>query len=113
MARDFGLRCVIMVSTGLGTLLLLITIDYVPWISNTSLKDTDERIVFFLLLAVLLEVANACLMVSFYFRPQGCDLVALVTEEFANVRFSFICCIAGGVLFINPVVAFSTADFYH
>ena len=113
VACDFGFRCCIMVSTALGILLLLLSVDYVPWVSNTSLQDTNQTLVIFLLLAVVLELVNAGLMVHFYFLPQGCDVLSLVTEAFDDVRFSLICCVAGGVLFINPIVAFSTAHFSH
>lgn len=114
IALDYGIRCVIMISTAAGVMLLLLTIDYMPWTGNNALRQTSQASIFeYISIALGLEVLNACVMINYFFKPQGHDVGEIVLTAFQDPRFSFVCCIAGGVLFINPMVAFTAVSFNH
>ena len=108
-ALDFGIRCTVMVATALSILGLLLCIDFVPW-ANNDLKQTSgaaiELEVEFIVVAALLELANAFVMNRYFFQPQGADVLLRVKQCFANQRFAFVSMMLASNYFINPIFAF-------
>lgn len=107
---DFGIRCCVMISTGLGVLLLLLTINYLPWITN-SLKESNAGFgttSALIGVAIALEAANACLINHFFFRRKNLDVWVSTCHCFADAKFAFLSTIIACNLFINPMYAFTT-----
>lgn len=115
IALDFGVRVVVMIASSFGMLLLLITIDYVPWIDN-GLRQTSKAEISqnstFLLVAVSLEAVNALLMDQWFFRHLQINVMDKVKNCFSNLRFSVLVVLIGTLLFLNPVYAFTTNNIY-
>jgi hypothetical protein len=110
IALDFGVRCCVMVATGLGIGLLLVVIAYTPWITNSLKQDPPQlrQSIVFIFLAVLLEIVNAVAMNYMFFSKNGMDVISKVSRCFAQLRFSFVACILAANLFMNPMYAFTT-----
>ncbi len=114
IALDFGIRCSVMVSTGIGILLILVTIDHCSWIQNSLLQDDQFEILNteFIMVAVILEIVNAICMNRIFFRPQHVSVQAKLWNCFNSQRFAFLAMCIGGILFINPIFAFTEDDVY-
>jgi hypothetical protein len=110
IALDFGIRCTVMVATGVGIGLLMIVIAYTPWITNSLKLDQNQlrRSIEFILLAVVLEIINAVAMNHMFFSKNGMDVISKVSRCFAQRRFFFVACILAAGLLMNPVYAFTT-----
>jgi hypothetical protein len=110
IALDFGIRCTVMVATGVGIGLLMIVIAYTPWITNSLKLDQYQlrRSIEFILLAVVLEIINAVAMNHMFFSKNGMDVISKVSRCFAQRRFFFVACMLAAGLLMNPVYAFTT-----
>jgi hypothetical protein len=111
IALDFGIRCSIFVSTGYGILLLLVTIQFVPWVSATNALHRDiagfRYTVVFLLLAVVFELINAFIMVKYFFLPRQLDVTRMTRHCYSLKYFCLVSMLIASTLFINPVYAFT------
>jgi hypothetical protein len=113
IALDFGIRCSIFVSTGYGTILLLLTIQFVPWVGRSNGLKEDNVVSFrytsiFLFIAIVLELVNAWVMMRFYFQPKQLDALRMTRHCYSLRYFAFLSMLIAANLFINPVYAFTT-----
>eukprot|EP01038_Epipyxis_sp_PR26KG_P011117 gene11117-14921_t len=111
ISLDFGIRCATVITSAIGISILLLTIQYSPWASSV-LKESNSSLnitLGLIAVAVVLEILNAIAMSYFYFRTVNNNIGIRQTVEhcFRNSRFGFISSILAGILFINPVYAFS------
>jgi hypothetical protein len=107
---EFGIRCVVMVSSCLAILFLFLVIDFVPWVHN-SLKSSGREAVLsteLLLVAAVLELINAYIMNKVYFSPNDVSVPDKVKQCFSSPKFAFIAFVSTAILFINPVFVFTT-----
>jgi hypothetical protein len=115
IALDFGVRVVVMITSSFGILILLVTIDYVPWIDNDLRQQTSLQIgrnAGYLMIAVSLEAINAFLMNELFFKSLKINVVEKVKNCFSNIRFAVLVVFIGTQLFLNPVYAFTTKNSY-
>jgi hypothetical protein len=70
ISLDFGIRCTVMIVSSVGMLLLLLVIDYVPWVTNMLSQSgyTAAHTFLLILVSVVLETINAWLMHVLYFK---------------------------------------------
>lgn len=115
-AVDFGIRVIVMISTGVGISLLLITIQFVPWIDSGLEEERDRDIwksVQFILVAVVLEGVNAWAMNVLFFKRQQADVMEKTLRLFQDARFALIVVIIAVNLFINPIYAWTNDNKFH
>jgi hypothetical protein len=112
IALDFGIRCSIFVSTGYGILLLLVTIQFVPWVGATNGLKSNlvgfRYTAVFLLLSCVFELINATLMVKYYFLPRGLNVLRMTRHCYSLRYFCLVSMLIASTLFINPVYALTT-----
>jgi hypothetical protein len=109
---DFGIRCAVLVVTGYGMLLLLTTIQFVPYLkSHNDLTQSDYDYSFtsvLIAIAVILELLNAIVMVFVYFKPEKLEVLQEVRHCFSLPHFALLAMMIGANLFVNPIFAFTT-----
>jgi hypothetical protein len=110
MTLDYGIRVVILISSTYSIILLLVTIQYFPWIQNDLQQDTNsfQFTMLLLCLALILESINAYIMNEIYFKPKKLDAIKEVKCCFQNISFGILSLFIGCNLFINPVFAFTS-----
>ena len=117
IALDFGIRCTVFVSTAFGFLVLLTTVQFVPYLNATNGLHVTllnyEKTAGFIILAVVLEIANAALVNVVYFQKVNLHVRQELLHCFSLKQFSFIVMILGTVMFINPVFAFTMVEYQH
>jgi hypothetical protein len=109
IALDFGVRLVVMISTAVAVLLLVLTIDFCPWIHN-SLHQHGQDVIkssIYLTLAAIFEVINATIINFYFFRPLKIDLFLKIKMAFGNIKFAVLVIAIGTSLFINIVYTFT------
>jgi hypothetical protein len=109
---DFGLRCIVLMLSGIGISILLITVAYFPGVEN-SLQQTPQNLLLtlaFILISTVFEILNAFAMNVFYFKRINLVIRDIVKHSLSNKRFLFVSAILAAVLFINPMAAFETKD---
>ena len=115
MALDFGIRCVIFIGTGYGMILLLVMIQYLPWVHscNDLVQSNAEfqMTCILILVAVICESLNAYAMNEFYFKRHQFDILHIVNHCFTSIEFSILAVLIGANLYINPIFAFTTVHF--
>jgi len=105
---DFGIRCSILIASAVEIVIMLLTLYLTPWV-YISLKQNLSSLLqtlAYILVSVILEIANAATMNYLFFVPKKLDALRTVMNCFSNVKFSFICVIIASCLFINPMFAF-------
>jgi hypothetical protein len=111
ISLDFGIRCAILVVTGYGMILLLATVQFVPWLhDHNDLKQSTVNFYFttvLIVIAVILEFGNAWLMIAVFFRQHKLNVIAEVRHCFSLPHFALLAVMIGSNLFINPVFAFT------
>ncbi len=117
IALDFGIRIVVFIASAIGFLMLLTTIQYVPYLRTTnalSISHTNYLCTIELIsLAVGIEVINAMIINYGYFVRHGLHVFEELRNCFALRQFAMIVALLGSVMFINPVFAYTTKEFYH
>lgn len=110
ISLEFGIRCTVMVSTGVAVLLISYLIDYVPWIHNSLQRSGAEMRLNseLLTVAVVLEIINALIMNKVYFAPLQISVISKVRHCFQDIRFAYIATLTAAILFINPIFVFTT-----
>jgi hypothetical protein len=100
------------VVTGYGMLLLLTTIQFVPYLkSHNDLTQSDYDYSFtsiLIAIAVILELLNAIVMVFVYFKPEKLEVLQEVRHCFSLPHFALLAMMIGANLFVNPIFAFTT-----
>ncbi len=115
MALDFGIRCIVFVMTAVGIMLLITTIQYVPYLNRTN--DLAEHLIsyestiVFIAAALGMELINAFCISNLYFKRLQLDVREETVHCFALRDFSLLALIACTTLFINPVFAFTTIQY--
>ena len=110
IALDFGIRCFIICSSGISFTITIVSVSYMPWVSN-ELAQSDSRIGFILVLVIVsvaVEMVNAMVVDFLFFRRKSLNVYVVVTDCFQDNRFAFITTILGALLIINPIYAFTT-----
>jgi hypothetical protein len=113
---DFGVRVVVMISTAIGIMILLITVEYIPWIHNGLQQDNRNRMwtsCSFIMIAVIMELLNTYLMNQYFFKSMQADIWHLTAQCFQDIKFQVIVFIITVNLFINPLYAWTDDDQYH
>jgi hypothetical protein len=117
IALDFGIRCVVFVATGYAILLLVTTIEFVPYLKSTNGLDvslsTYQSTAIFIVVAVVLEVVNAYIINRFYFQTIDLHVYRELVNCFSFKYFSLICGVLCCNMFINPMFAFTTVRYHH
>ena len=115
LCLDYSIRLYVVVFSAFGMLLLFLTIDFCPWVSN-SLKQTNSSArvdtVLFILVSVGLELANAVLIDWVFFKPSRLSLSLAAKNCFSDIRFSCIICAIVACCFLNPISVFITNATY-
>ena len=109
ISLDFGVRIVVMISTGIGMLILLLTLDLCEWTSS-YLKQSGKKITHvsvLIIIAVVLEVLNAAAIGTFFCK-RGIHVSQKVQHCFSDMRYAMFTILFGADLFMNPVYSFST-----
>jgi hypothetical protein len=117
IALDFGIRCTIFIASDYAILLLVTTIEFVPYLKSTnglhvSLTNYHSTAAF-IAIAVALEAVNAYLIDRFYFRRIDLNVYKEVEHCFSMKHYALNCGIICSILFINPVFAFTEVTFHH
>ena len=110
IALDFGIRCFIIVASGVSFTMSVLSVSFFPWVTN-ELAESGAQLLFTLALvavSVALEVANALFLNYVFFRKKNLNVFAVVIDCFQDNRFAFITTILGAILIINPIYAFTT-----
>jgi hypothetical protein len=115
LALDFGIRVTVVIASGLGISLYLISLSYIPWVSNDLEQDHDNLwlTVRWIAIAVALELMNAFAMNFFFFSRNGVSVRDMVVHAFNDDRFCFVTTVIVAINFLNPVFAFSTGNVYN
>ncbi len=113
IALDFGIRCTIFVSTAVGIIVLLTTVQFVSYLHNVNgLAENETKAyaltMYFIVAATVLELMNAYLMNTWYFRPQGLNVRDQTIHCFNLKDFALQTTVVIAILFINPIFAFTT-----
>jgi hypothetical protein len=112
IALDFGIRCSVFVSTGYGIILLLLTIQFVPWVGESNGLKQDivnfRYTTLFLFVAIVLELINAFAIMKYYFEPRKLDSLRMTRHCYSLRHFAFLSMLIAANLFINPVYTFTT-----
>ena len=114
VALDFGIRCFIIVASGISFTVTIISVSYFPWINN-ELAQNGSQIGFTLALvivSIVVEVLNAMAVDYLFFRRKNLNVVNVVTDCFQDNRFALITTILGALLIINPIYAFTTDNVF-
>ena len=82
IALDFGIRCTIFIATGYGMLLLLLAVQFFPWVNSFNAlsqgKVEFQTTCGLIVVAVGCEALNAWIMNKVYFKPRHFDIVRIV-----------------------------------
>ncbi len=117
IALDFGIRCTVFVATGYAVLLLVTTIEFIPYLGSTNALHVTlsnyQTTAIFIAVAVILEIINAYLINRFYFQKINLHVYEEVVHCFSLKHFALICGVLCSIMFINPVFAFTTVTFFH
>jgi hypothetical protein len=114
VALDFGIRCFIIIASGISFTVTIISASYIPWISNELAQDSSH-IGFTLALmfvSIAVEILNAMVVDYFFFRRKNLCVFNVVMDCFQDNRFAVITTILGALLIINPIYAFTTDNIF-
>eukprot|EP01038_Epipyxis_sp_PR26KG_P015105 gene15105-20323_t len=87
VSLDFGIRLVVLLSSAVGIILLLLSIQYIPWVSNSLKEDPIglEKTIYYIALAVALELINVFAMNYLFFQRNGIkDLTSAYAKKKTN-----------------------------
>jgi hypothetical protein len=113
LSLDFGVRFVVMISAAIGIMILLITVQYLPYIHNGLQQSNREKVVricVFILFAMILEIINAYSMNYFCFQQQQSDIIKLTIKRFQDKKFIVMAFVISVNLFINPIYTWTSKD---
>ena len=117
IALDFGIRCTVFVTTAFGFLLLLTTVQFVPYLGDSNGLHVTllnyEKTAGFIIFAVVLEFINAFIMHQVYFKKVNLRVRQKLLHCFSLKEFAFMVVTISTVMFINPVFAFTIVHFHH
>jgi hypothetical protein len=110
MTLDYGIRIVVLITSTYTIILLLVVIQYLPWVQDDLPQNQSEFqfTMLLLCLALVSELINAWVMNEIYFKPKNLDAVEEVKCCFQNISFGILLLFIGCNLFINPVFAFTS-----
>ena len=121
--RGFGFRHSLLHNNRLGdgisfTVTIIISVSYIPWISNELAQDSSH--IGFTLALVFVSVAcsgnkcwmNAMVVDYFFFRSKKLCVFNVVMDCFQDNRFAVITTILGALLIINSIYAFTTDNIF-
>lgn len=111
---DFGIRCSVLIITGVYMIVMLLSINGLQWICiDLKENETDLKVTIgFIALSVALEVVNAILMDIVCFKPLRLKVATSTMLCFSNLKFSFLCMCIGVCLFINPLYALAFCNVF-
>lgn len=116
ISLDFGVRIVVMTSTAVAIIILLTIVQFSSWI-DSSLQEHHTRSYVrsmeFIMVAAVLELANAWLMNEMFFAKNHADVLRQTEHVFQDQRFAVMTVIIATNLLINPIYAFTKDNEYH
>lgn len=110
VALDFGIRCYVIIITGVSFTVTTLCISFIPWVHNDLAQKGSALLFTMAIVAVSIacEVVNAYLISSLFFRAKNLDVFSVVIDCFQDNRFAFITTVLGASLIMNPIYAFTT-----
>jgi hypothetical protein len=112
LALDFGIRVAMMTYASAGMLLVLIIIDFAPWVQNDLRQSTKGAVDTYLLIiaAVVLELVNAYVMHFVFFRRRNVNVLNKVVRCFRRESFAVVSWMVAINVLINPVFVFKDTN---
>lgn len=111
-ALDFGIRCVVLITSSLGVSILLLIYNHFDYIGNYSAlqqdSKTEKRTFIYLIISIALELLNASVMNRAYFcAVWDVNVHDKVWSCFSNQRFAILSTILCSLSFIAVDFAFT------
>ena len=91
VALDFGIRCFVIVESGITFVVEILSVSYLPWVKNALAQDSSSMkfIMEMMVVSVAMETVNALIINHLFFRNKNLNVLRVVIDCFQDNRFAF------------------------
>ena len=109
ISLDFGIRCFVIIGTGVSFTVSTLSVSFMPWIHN-GLAQQGNSLLFTMAIcgvSIMMEILNAYFIDVAFFRKKNLKILTVVLDCYQDNRFAFITVVLGASLIMNPIYAFT------
>ena len=91
VALDFGIRCFVIIESGITFMIEILSVSYLPWVKNSLAQDTSSLLftMEMMLVSVAMETVNALIINRIFFQKKDLNVLQVVIDCFQDNRFAF------------------------
>jgi hypothetical protein len=91
VALDFGIRCFVIVESGITFVVDIVSVSYLPWVKNALAQDSSslQFTMEMMVVSVAMETVNALIINHLFFRQKNLNVLRVVIDCFQDNRFAF------------------------
>lgn len=91
VALDFGIRCFVIVESGITFVVEITSVTYLPWVKSFLAQDTSSLAftMEMMVVSVVMETLNALIINHLFFRKKNLNVLRVVIDCFQDNRFAF------------------------